>query len=107
MALPPATRRYSLPVLPAAAPAQAGSVPSDATGVRIGLLTLGCDKNTVDSERLLARLAAAGAELAADPADADVVVVNTCGFIDAAKEESIETILDALRLKQQGRVRAV
>ncbi|NJD10439.1 MAG: 30S ribosomal protein S12 methylthiotransferase RimO [Gemmatimonadetes bacterium] len=107
----PANPRISLPVLPVLpAPAAAGAGAADAaaaTGVRIGLLTLGCDKNTVDSERLLARLAAAGAELAADPADADVVVVNTCGFIDAAKEESIETILEALRLKRQGAVRAV
>jgi len=107
MTPPPATRSKSLPVLPAAAPAAADVVPADAAGVRIGLLTLGCDKNTVDSERLLARLAAAGAQLAPDLADADVVIVNTCGFIDAAKEESIEAILDAVRLKQQGTVRAV
>ena len=75
--------------------------------VRVGFVTLGCDKNTVDSERMLARMMGAGATVAADPADADVVVVNTCGFIEAAREESIEAILDAARLKQQGRVRAV
>jgi len=78
-----------------------------AAGVRIGVLTLGCDKNTVDSERLLARLAAAGADVSTDLAQAEVVVVNTCGFIEAAKEESIEAILEAVRLKQQGGVRAV
>ena len=102
-------RRTQLPVLggrtseeviaPHAAP------PADAP--RIGLLTLGCDKNTVDSERLLARLAGAGARVSADLADADVVVINTCGFIDVAKEESVDAILDAVRLKQEGRVRAV
>jgi ribosomal protein S12 methylthiotransferase len=92
-----------LPANTAAAVAES----AHADGVRIGLLTLGCDKNTVDSERLLARLVAAGAELAPEPNGADVVIVNTCGFIDAAKEESIETILDALRLKRQGDVRAV
>jgi ribosomal protein S12 methylthiotransferase len=74
---------------------------------RVGLVTLGCDKNTVDTERLLARLSHAGARVVTDVADADVVVVNTCGFIDVAKEESVEAILDAVRLKQDGRVRAV
>ena len=74
---------------------------------RIGLVTLGCDKNTVDSERLLARLAGTGARLAADPDEANVVIVNTCGFIDVAKEESVDTILEAVRLKTEGRVRAV
>ena len=78
----------------------------DAGAARIGFVTLGCDKNTVDSERYAASLAGAGARLDA-VADADVVVINTCGFIDAAKEESIETILDAVRLKREGRVRAV
>jgi len=76
-------------------------------GVRIGLVTLGCDKNTVDSERLLARLAASGAEVAPGPEGADVVVINTCGFIDVAKEESIEAVLEATRWKAAGRVRAV
>jgi ribosomal protein S12 methylthiotransferase len=79
----------------------------DADLPRIGLITLGCDKNTVDSERLLARLASAGARVADDARAADVVVVNTCGFIDVAREESVDTILDAVRLKQAGHVRAV
>jgi len=104
MPSPPAARRKALPVLTAAASADG---PADGAGVRIGLLTLGCDKNTVDSERLLARLGAAGAELSPELAGADVVLINTCGFIDAAKEESIEAILDAVRLKRQGEVRAV
>src|SRR5690606_23681490 len=79
-------------------------LPPDAP--RVGLVTLGCDKNTVDSERLLARLASAGARVSVVD-DADVIVINTCGFIDVAKEESVDAILDAVKLKQQGRVRAV
>jgi ribosomal protein S12 methylthiotransferase len=75
----------------------------DATTIR--LHTLGCDKNTVDSERLLARLAGAGARPI--DGDADVVIINTCGFIDAAREESVDAILDAVRLKVEGRTRAV
>ena len=71
------------------------------------LITLGCDKNTVDSERYVAELTAHGARLASNPAEADLIVVNTCGFIDAAKEESIEAIVDAARLKQAGTCRMV
>ena len=99
-------RRAGLPVLGAERePVAAVELPADAP--RVGLVTLGCDKNTVDSERLLARLAGAGARVIGDASDADVVVINTCGFIDVAKEESVDAILDAVRLKQQGRVRAV
>jgi len=76
-------------------------------GPTIALVTLGCDKNTVDSERMLAALASGGARVTSDPAGADVVVINTCGFIQAAKEESIETILEACALKETGSVRAV
>ncbi len=75
--------------------------------LKFGLVTLGCDKNTVDSERYLADLVAHGAEPVQDLRDADVVLVNTCGFIDAAKAESIEAIVDAARLKDEGRVQAV
>jgi ribosomal protein S12 methylthiotransferase len=75
--------------------------------LKFGLVTLGCDKNTVDSERYLADLVAHGAEPVQDLRDADVVVVNTCGFIDAAKAESIEAIVDAARLKDEGRCKAV
>jgi ribosomal protein S12 methylthiotransferase len=76
-------------------------------GPRIALVTLGCDKNTVDSERIMATLIGHGARVSSDPAGADVVIVNTCGFIQAAKEESIETILAACRMKEDGEVRAV
>lgn len=76
-------------------------------GPRIALVTLGCDKNTVDSERMMAALVGHGAHVGADPDGADVVIVNTCGFIEAAKEQSIETLLDACRLKDEGALKAV
>ena len=98
--------RRQLPLLPIQAEHHAAIVP-DADAVCIGVITLGCDKNTVDTERTLARLAGAGARVQAGAEGADVLVINTCGFIDAAKEESIETILDAVRMKQNGDVRAV
>ncbi|HUF65021.1 MAG TPA: 30S ribosomal protein S12 methylthiotransferase RimO [Gemmatimonadaceae bacterium] len=70
--------------------------------MKVGVVTLGCDKNTVDSERYLAELLAHGAEMAPDLRDAHLIVVNTCGFIDAAKRESIDAIVEAGRLKQNG-----
>ncbi|MED5199303.1 MAG: hypothetical protein VYB51_05810, partial [Gemmatimonadota bacterium] len=76
-------------------------------GPQIGLVTLGCDKNTVDSEKMMAALVGHGARVSSDISGADVVVVNTCGFIESAKEQSIDTILEACRLKEEGRVRAV
>ncbi|MDQ3997021.1 MAG: 30S ribosomal protein S12 methylthiotransferase RimO [Gemmatimonadota bacterium] len=75
--------------------------------MKVSLVTLGCDKNTVDSERYLAQLADRGAEPTAEPAEADVIVVNTCGFIDAAKQESIDALVEAGRLKDEGSCRAV
>jgi len=75
--------------------------------VKVSVITLGCDKNTVDSERYLARLADCGAEPVTEPSDADVIVVNTCGFIDAAKQESIDALVEAGRLKEEGICRAV
>lgn len=75
--------------------------------MKVAVVTLGCDKNTVDSERYLAELADRGAEPADRAEDADVILVNTCGFIDAAKKESIDAIVEAGRLKESGRARAV
>ena len=71
---------------------------------KINVITLGCSKNTVDSEHLMAQLAAAGYQLSfdSDRTDAKVVVINTCGFIGDAKQESIETILDAVAAKEAG-----
>ncbi len=73
---------------------------------KINVVTLGCSKNTVDSEHLMAQLAAAGYTVAADSdrTDARVVVINTCGFIGDAKQESVEMILRAAAAKQAGRI---
>jgi ribosomal protein S12 methylthiotransferase len=79
----------------------------DENGPRIALITLGCDKNTVDSERMMAALVGYGARVSSDVADAEVVIVNTCGFIQSAKEQSIETILEACELKDEGDLKAV
>ena len=61
--------------------------------IRVGMVSLGCSKNLVDSERMLAKLRAHGYQLVTEPGEADVAIVNTCGFIQSAKEEAIETIL--------------
>ncbi len=66
---------------------------------RVHMITLGCARNDVDSDELAARLAAAGFELASQPQGADVVVVNTCGFVEAAKKDSIDTLLAQADLK--------
>src|ERR687885_2664095 len=70
-------------------------------------VSLGCPKNTVDSERMLGKLAQDGYTLVPDAAGADVVVVNTCGFIEPARQESLAVIREMLALKTQGRVGAV
>ena len=77
----------------------------DAPAPRVHLISLGCPKNTVDSERMLGLLGGNDYAVTDDPEDADVVIVNTCGFIEPAKEESIDTILAAGRLKAAGRCR--
>jgi len=66
---------------------------------KVHLLSLGCPKNLVDSEKLLRRLSSEGMFLSSDPEDADILMVNTCGFIEAAKRESVEEILKAAALK--------
>ena len=73
---------------------------------KINVITLGCSKNTVDSEHLMARLAAAGYEVLfdSDRTDAKVVVINTCGFIGDAKQESVDMILRAAAAKQAGKI---
>jgi ribosomal protein S12 methylthiotransferase len=70
--------------------------------MKIGLISLGCPKNLVDSEVMLGLAREAGHELTQDPAAADVLVVNTCAFIDSAKEESVDTILEMARRKTEG-----
>ncbi|MFF5131366.1 30S ribosomal protein S12 methylthiotransferase RimO [Streptomyces syringium] len=73
----------------------------------VALVTLGCARNEVDSEELAGRLAADGWDLVEDAADADVAVVNTCGFVEAAKKDSVDALLEANDLKDQGRTQAV
>ncbi|HXN76811.1 MAG TPA: 30S ribosomal protein S12 methylthiotransferase RimO, partial [Gemmatimonadaceae bacterium] len=75
--------------------------------MKVGIITLGCDKNTVDSERYLAQLSDYSAEYTADLAEAEVIIVNTCGFIDAAKKESIDAMIEAAHFKTKGRCQAV
>src|SRR3569832_447951 len=69
---------------------------------RVGLVSLGCPKNLVDSERIMTKLRAEGYDMSPDYAGADVVLVNTCGFLDSAKEESLEAIGQAIA--ENGRV---
>lgn len=74
---------------------------------RVGFISLGCPKNLVDSEVMMGQLRASGYEITGDAEQAETLVVNTCGFIEEAKKESIEAILDAVRLKSEGRCRRV
>ncbi|MCH7780454.1 MAG: 30S ribosomal protein S12 methylthiotransferase RimO [Acidobacteria bacterium] len=76
-----------------------------AKATKVGVISLGCAKNLVDSEVMLGHLARAGCTFVQDPAEADVILVNTCGFIEAAREESVETILEAAELKKTGRLK--
>ena len=75
--------------------------------MKVGVITLGCDKNTVDSERYLAQLSDYSAEYTSELGQADLIIVNTCGFIDAAKKESIDAMIEAARFKTAGRCQAV
>ncbi|MHB8336717.1 MAG: 30S ribosomal protein S12 methylthiotransferase RimO [Ignavibacteriaceae bacterium] len=74
---------------------------------KINIITLGCSKNTVDSERLLNQIRANNFKLTEDPNNAETIIINTCGFIEAAKKESIDTILSAVALKLEGKVNKV
>ncbi|WP_330235274.1 30S ribosomal protein S12 methylthiotransferase RimO [Streptomyces sp. NBC_00566] len=73
----------------------------------VALVTLGCARNEVDSEELAGRLEADGWQLVEDAGDADVAVVNTCGFVEAAKKDSVDALLEANDLKDHGRTQAV
>src|SRR5258705_8122914 len=74
---------------------------------KIGFISLGCPKNLVDSEVMMGQLKQNGYEITADATEADTVVVNTCGFIESAKRESIDAILEAARLKAGGKTTRV
>lgn len=78
-----------------------------APGSRLAFVSLGCPKNTVDSERMLGKLVMAGHQIVSDASDADVVVVNTCGFIEPARLESLGVLRELVKLKENGQLRAV
>lgn len=75
--------------------------------IKVGMVSLGCSKNQVDAEHLLFDLKQAGFELCVDSGECDVVVINTCGFIEAAKQEAIENILEFAELKKEGRIKVI
>ena len=74
---------------------------------RVGMVCLGCAKNRVDGEMMLYNLREAGYELVADVANSEVAIVNTCGFIEDAKQESIDEILELAELKKEGKIKAI
>src|SRR5438874_12219321 len=83
------------------------TAPDSKPATTFAFVTLGCPKNLVDSERMLGKLAQDGYALVPDADGADVVVVNTCGFIEPARQESLAVIREMLDLKSRGRVGAV
>ena len=74
---------------------------------KIGFVSLGCSKNLIDTETMLARLTAAGFQITPEETEADVVVINTCAFIESAKKESIDSILDIAWLKKHHKLKAI
>ena len=74
---------------------------------KVGFVSLGCSKNLVDTEVMLYNLYSAGFEITPEEEEAEIIVINTCGFIESAKQESIENILDAARLKEWGKCRHI
>jgi ribosomal protein S12 methylthiotransferase len=81
--------------------------PAETALTSVAMITLGCARNEVDSEELAGRLEAGGFRLVDDPSDAETVVVNTCGFVEAAKKDSVDTLLEASDLKADGTTKAV
>jgi ribosomal protein S12 methylthiotransferase len=84
---------------------QRPSTTQAATALKVGFVSLGCPKNLVDSEVMMGMVAQSGANLTPSAEDADVIVVNTCSFIETAQQESVETILEMARHKNNGRAR--
>ncbi|MDO4363015.1 MAG: 30S ribosomal protein S12 methylthiotransferase RimO [Clostridia bacterium] len=78
-----------------------------AKGYKVGMISLGCPKNQVDGEALLAKLAAAGYQIVNEIENSDVMIVNTCGFIEDAKREAIDTILEVAQYKEAGIISAL
>ena len=80
---------------------------NELNGLKIGMVSLGCVKNRVDSEQMLSELTQAGMEITHEPQEADVLIVNTCGFIAPAKEESIDAIFEMAEYKKTGRCKVL
>jgi len=97
----------SQPLIQLARSGHARSAPAAGRKTTIGFVNLGCSKNQVDSEVMLGTLVRDGFELTADPKQAEVVIINTCGFIEEAKQESINTILEHGALKKHGACRVL
>ena len=74
---------------------------------KVGFISLGCPKNQVDCEVMIKHVADAGYEIVADDIDADIIIVNTCAFIESAKKESIDNILDVAWLKENRHLRGI
>lgn len=75
--------------------------------VKVGFVSLGCPKNLINTEVMLAKLASEGFEIVAEDVDADVIVINTCAFIESAKQEAIDNILDVAWLKENHTLRGI
>ena len=75
--------------------------------MKVGFISLGCAKNQVDTEVMLKKLLDEGMEITADETEADVIIINTCAFIESAKQESIDNILDAAWLKKHRKLRGI
>jgi ribosomal protein S12 methylthiotransferase len=99
---PVTLERRPLPADGGSSAPQAGARPKPTA---VGLVSLGCPKNLVDSEVMLGQLRRSGCEIVSDVSQAEVIVVNTCAFIDKAKQESVDTILEMARHKESGRAR--
>lgn len=97
-------RAFAAPSAPQAAEDEVKDEPKP---LRVSMVSLGCPKNTVDGEVLLGDLFRSGFEITDAHEQADAIVVNTCGFVEDAKDESIETIIEAARMKEEGRVKKV
>ncbi|HUS07811.1 MAG TPA: 30S ribosomal protein S12 methylthiotransferase RimO, partial [Bryobacteraceae bacterium] len=84
---------------------EGAAYPTEKHTLKVGFVSLGCPKNLVDTEVMMGQLVANGHELTPRPDDADIIVINTCSFIDPAKQESIDTILEMAEHKKTGRVK--
>ncbi len=91
--------------MPSKKPVSTDSATNNTAPVRVGFVSLGCPKNLVDSEVMMGMLSGAGAQITPRAEDADVIVVNTCSFIDTAKQESVDAILEMAQHKTSGRAK--